>query len=284
VVSRWQLLRVGSTRHSIDHQVKRGWLELIHRGVYRVGVAAAPHQREMAALLACGAGVVLSHQSAAVLWELLPPPGAMVPVTVSTTRHLRGRSSGFRVVRTRGLGADEVSHLGSLRLTNVSRTLLDLAGSLSAHDLERAMAQANQQRLLDTRQLELLLTRYPRRSGRARIAALLNSPDGPLLTRSEAEARFLALIRKGGLRLPETNVVVQGFEVDVLWRAERLVVEIDGFAFHATRAAFERDRQRDRVLAAAGLCVIRVTWSELILKPEMLLVQLAETLACRRAP
>jgi very-short-patch-repair endonuclease/predicted transcriptional regulator of viral defense system len=284
VVSRWQLLRAGISRHWIDLHLKRGWLEPVHRGVYQVGPVSAPHQREMAALLACGAGAVLSHQTAAALWELLPPFGPKVPVTVSTRRNLRGRSSGIHVYRVRSLGADEVSSLGNLHLTSPSRTLLDLAGSLSARELERAMSRADRQRLLDRKELELLLSRYPRRPGRTSLLTLLASPDGPVLTRSEAEERFIALIRKGGLRPPEMNVMVKGFEVDAFWRAERLVVEVDGFAFHSARAAFERDRQRDGVLMAAGLRVIRITWCQLTLAPEALLVQLAQTLAASGAP
>jgi very-short-patch-repair endonuclease len=283
VVTGRQLMRAGSTRYAIGHYLKTGWLEPMHRGVYGVGPVMAPHRREMAALLACGPGAVLSHRSAAALWEMLPAPPVMVPVTLSTTRDLRGRTSGIRVYRVRGLDADEVSVVRGLRVTHAARTLLDLAASLSVRDLERAMARADRKGFLDRRCLELLLTRYPRRPGRTRLAALLEGDAGPTLTRSEAEERFLALIRRAGLRDPEMNVVVQDYEVDALWRAERLVVEIDGFAFHSTRAVFERDRQRDRELTAAGLTVLRITWRELTLQPEALLVQLAQALANRGA-
>ena len=52
--------------------LKRGRLHRIHRGVYAVGHRGLSlHGRFMAAVLACGEGAVLSHVSAAVLWELL---------------------------------------------------------------------------------------------------------------------------------------------------------------------------------------------------------------------
>ena len=41
-------------------------------------------------------------------------------------------------------------------------------------------------------------------------------------------------------------------EVDCLWRAQRVALELDGRAVHGSRAAFERDRVRDRALAVAG--------------------------------
>ena len=284
VVSRSQMLGVGLSGHWIDRHLKKGWLELVHRGVYRVGPVVAPHQREMAALLACGAGAVLSHRSAAALWEIVPHPGARVPVAVSTTRNLRSRSSGIRIYRFRSLGRDEVTSLGGLQLTTPARTLLDLSGTLPSRDLEQAVARADRRRLLHRSRLELLLARYPRRPGRSRIRTVLASMDGPILTRSEAEERFISLIRKVGLPLPQTNVLVNGFEVDALWQEERLIAEIDGFAFHSTRVVFEKDRHRDGVLTAAGYRVLRITWRQLTEESETLLVQLAQALIISRGP
>jgi very-short-patch-repair endonuclease len=43
----------------------------------------------------------------------------------------------------------------------------------------------------------------------------------------------------------------------------RVVIELDGHASHGTRLAFERDRERDRILTAAGWRVVRVTWRQL---------------------
>jgi len=99
------------------------------------------------------------------------------------------------------------------------------------------------------------------------------------MTRSGAEERFLDLVRRGRLPQPETNVVVRGHEVDFLWRAERLVVEVDGFAFHASRRSFESDRRRDAELAAAGWRVVRVTWRQVVDEPHATLVCVAQALA-----
>ena len=86
-------------------------------------------------------------------------------------------------------------------------------------------------------------------------------------TRSELERRFLALCRKHELPLPITNPIVEGFEVDAVWAHRRLVVELDGYEFHRTRASFERDRQRDAALLLAGYRVLRVTWWRLVHEP-----------------
>ena len=79
------------------------------------------------------------------------------------------------------------------------------------------------------------------------------------MTRSELERRFLDLCRDAGLPPPIANATVAGMEVDMLWARQRLVVELDGHAFHRTRAAFERDRVRDAALQRAGHRVLRVT-------------------------
>ena len=88
-------------------------------------------------------------------------------------------------------------------------------------------------------------------------------------------------MRKAGLSVPDLNVRLHGYELDFLWREERLVVEMDGFAFHGDRAAFEADRRRDADLAARGLQVVRITWRQITEEPEATLVRLAQALAGR---
>ncbi len=164
----------------------------------------------------------------------------------------------------------------ALPVTAPARTLLDLAGVSPLHDLERALAEARVQRLVTDRALREALDRAPGRSGTATLRALLEAE--PTLTRSEAERRLRRLILDGGLPPPETNVRLLGFEVDLVWRGAKLVVEVDGHAFHAHRAAFERDRKRDQALVAAGFRVIRVTWRQLEREPLAVLARIAQAL------
>lgn len=129
--------------------------------------------------------------------------------------------------------------------------------------LVRAFERAERLQLFDLRALERQVERgRGRRALKAiepSLAAALPSPE----TRSELERRFLDLCRNAGLPAPEVNVVVEGFEVDALWRDQRLIVELDGYEYHRTRAAFERDRARDIALQLAGYRVLRVTWRQL---------------------
>ena len=138
-------------------------------------------------------------------------------------------------------------------LTSPARTLLDLAEVLDGRELEAAYGEAIVQRLTSEAALRRLIRATPGRRGAAPLLRLLDQQAGPSLTRSQAEERFLALVRLAGFSHPEVNVRLGGHLVDFLWRNEQVVVEVDGYQFHSSRAAFERDRLRDALPAGGGL-------------------------------
>ena len=78
------------------------------------------------------------------------------------------------------------------------------------------------------------------------------------------EERFLRLCDDHGIPRPETNSIVQGFEVDFVWHDRRLIVEVDGYAYHRSPSAFERDRERDVTLTTRGWRVLRFTWAKIM--------------------
>lgn len=278
VVTRSQLLSADISEFVIEHRIERGRLMRVHRGVYRVVPQLSPWGRWMAACLACGPGTVVSHGTAAALWDLLPgPPQKSVDVTVIGRRC---RHPGIRAHRTSTLGPGETTRRAGVPVTTVARTVLDLAARGPTRTAERSLARALDQGLTSRTAVAALTERYPGRVGVRRVRTLL--ADGtPCLTRSEAEERFLALVRSARLDPPTTNTQVGGFEVDFYWRNERLAVEIDGLAFHGSAPAFERDRWRDQVLAARGVAVVRVTWRQLVEEPTAVAVRIAQALARR---
>ena len=214
----------------------------------------------MAVVLATGG--VLSHHTAAAIWGIRPHEG---PVHITVAGEARKRRPGVRIHRCHSLDA---AVQDGLPLTTPARTLQDLASQVGQPELDRAVEQAQVLRLA-TR--EEIAAQLPRRGRRALTAALY---DDPQLTRSEAERRLLALIRQARLPRPETNVRVHGYEVDLLWRRQRLIIEVDGFAYHSTRQAFERDRARDAALQAAGYRVVRFTWRQIVYDSHALVAQL----------
>jgi len=278
LVTRAQLLRAGLSSRQVERCVAAARLRPVHRGVYQVGPLPLPRAREMAAVLACGANAYLSHRSAAAVWGLLPSD-APSPVHVLVVGRDGGRRPGIVAHRVSRLRRSEVTRIEAIPITTPTRTLLDLAATVSARELEQALAEAMARRLVSRAALRSATSRRARCRGIGVLRRLLEDPVGPALARSEAEERFLALIRKAQIPGPEANAWVAGHQVDFVWRAERLVVEVDGRAFHSSARSFERDRRRDADLAALGFRVIRVTWNRIVHEPEALLVRLAQALA-----
>jgi hypothetical protein len=256
LITRDQLRRLGVGEHGIAERVRTRRLHRLHRGVYAVGHdALKPEAHWLAAVLACGEGAVLSHASAAAHWGIRPSAAALVDVTVPA-RSGRGRRNGIRVHRSGRLRATEVTVHEGIPVTTVARTLLDLADTLQDQALKRTIDEAEYQRLLDMTPLIAVVQGNPGRRG-AKVLELARA--APELTRSELEQRFLELVTRRGLPRPLLGARVEGYEIDFLWPADKVIVEVDGFAAHGTRSAFERDRIRDRRLLRAGYRTIRPT-------------------------
>lgn len=278
VVTRAQAGAAGVAGHVLDYRVRTGLLTRIHRGVYRVGPVTAPRMREMAAVLACGPGAVLSHGSAAGLWGIADVLDPEEPVHVSVPRRIRGPAHGVRVHRAAVAPRERTERYG-IPVTDAPRTLLDLAAGVSALAVEAALAQAEARGLVTLDQVEARLAAHTGRGGSRGLRAALEGFGGPALTRSKAERRLLRLLRKAEIPPPRVNAIVHGWEVDFTWPDRRVAVEVDGYEFHRGRPAFERDRRRDGVLTGAGWRVLRITWRQLERRPEAFLVQLAGALA-----
>ena len=279
VVARRQLLAMGIGTGAIATRMRRHQLHPVHRGVYAVGhLALLPLARETAAVLAAGPGSFVSHRSSVVVWHLVPVNDE-APVDVTVAASGRGGRPGLRVHRSRLVAARDVRHLRGLPVASPARALIDFAEEASERELERALHEALARNLVNVRALLAEADRFRGRRGVARLRHMVDESDHPMLTRSEAEERFLSLVRSGELPMPETNVLVDGYEVDFLWREERLVIEVDGFRFHSSRRAFERDRRRDADLQAAGFSVLRLTWRQIVHEPHPTIARTARALA-----
>jgi very-short-patch-repair endonuclease len=256
VVSRAQLLAVGVGPHAIKYRVAHNRLHRLHNGVYAVGfIPATPLPRAMAAVLAGGPQAVLSHRSAAALWELgrwtMP-----LELTAPAKRARRGIHCHKSV-----LSREDTTTNHGLPVTTPARTLVDLADVLDDRALTRATNEAQVRGLVTAEQIAEQVSRSPGRRAQTRLSLHLPGHNAP--TRSVLEDRFLELLREHGLPAPAVNQRVHGHEVDALWLRQKLIVELDGRAFHDHADAFEHDRARDATLLAAGYRVMRITWARL---------------------
>jgi AbiEi antitoxin C-terminal domain/Protein of unknown function (DUF559) len=269
VVSMAQLVALGLDAAGVQSRVRRRRLHPLHRGVYAVGHrAVGADARRLAAVLACGDHAVVSHRSAADLWGLRRSDAAQVEISVPTHAGRR-RRPGITIHRSSLAQFETTTTPHGIPTTTPARTLLDLAEVVPHRALERATDQAEALRLFDLEAIELVLRAHPHRHGAARLGKLLGGyAVGEQFTRSELEERFLALCERHGIPAPQVNSRVAGLEVDFFWPRAGLVAELDGHTHHGTRAAFERDRERDAHLLLHGVRTLRITRRRLATEPE----------------
>lgn len=264
VFAAWQVIERGIGEDILRGRREGGLLVPLHQGVYALGYVRLTREgRWMADVLACGPGAVLSHFHAGQLWHMCGSYGPVEVLRQSGGFQSKGHR-GVRLHQTRRLHAYEVTVERGIPAACRERVLLDLAGRTDAKRLERIFVQAYKSGHLDWRRLRTIITR--RRGckgvGRLRRIALEVDPQA-LETKSVSEVDFLALCREANLSVPAVNVLVEGHLVDFLWSAQKVVVEIDSWSHHGDRPTFEKDRQTDVDLIAAGYDVHRTTYKML---------------------
>jgi very-short-patch-repair endonuclease len=228
----------------------------------------------MAAVLACGDGAVLSHHSAAALWKLLRPLDGPIHVSIPTTNgraaqrgiHLHRCPSLFTPAEPSpspspsylhqegGRGRGLATYRNRIPVTTIQRTINDLDGIVPPYLLRRAKRQAE----LEGVHLKGMEGRRPR---------------------SDLEEDFFALVDEHRLPFPETNVKLGRWEVDFLWREQRVVVEIDSFLYHRGSIAFQDDHVRDLDLRQLGFTVLRYSELQLGEEPARIAADVAAALA-----
>jgi predicted transcriptional regulator of viral defense system len=279
VVSARQMRALGYSEEQISGAAGSGRLLRIHRGVYAVGHRRIGwHGHCLAAVLA-SAPALASHASAGKLWGLLRYEPGSFDVTAPTRRHAK---PDVRVHFARLTVRDEAV-VDAIPATSVSRTILDLASTLSPARLGKVVERADELRLFDLAAVDELLGRVTRHRGITRLRSVLALyRDEPLFTRSELERRFRAAVVGAGLPAPSMNFNVAGFEIDAYWGLERFGVELDAYATHGGRAAFERDRVRQEELKLAGVEIVRITAKRFDSDPATVVERVAALLERRR--
>ena len=279
VISTQQLQACGLDSNAITVRVRRGQLHRLHWGAYAVGIASVGLRGTLtAAVLACGDDAVMSHHSAGAWHDMLKWHGGRPDVIVP--RGAGRNRSGIRSHCSRSLDPYDVWRRGNILVTSPARTALDLATKLTPKALRRMVRQAFANGIVSARQLADVLARSPRHPGAAKLRALL--ADGYVPTRSELEDRALDLLHTTGIERPEVNprLVLSGrtIQPDLLWREQRVIVELDGAAWHEQRLAREDDAERQALLEAHGYRVLRITWRQLVDHPRQTIARMRAAL------
>jgi very-short-patch-repair endonuclease len=255
-VTRQQLLVDGVPVGTIDAWLRRGRLVRVLQGVYaRPPVALLT--RVSAALLWCPPAAA-SHRTAAWLWQLADEP-PLVEVTVPSRCSRRSPVPWLRMYR-RDLPADRVERCGHLPTVEPEQAVLDCLAVLPQPAGEQ-LVDAALGRLVRT---DLLRDRYLANLGRrgSPTAARLLPAAVPGAA-SHPERVLARALRAAGLTGFRVNQPIRGYVADLLDAKRRLIIEVDGWATHRTRIAFQHDRTRQNVLVATGYTVLRYTASDI---------------------
>ena len=98
-------------------------------------------------------------------------------------------------------------------------------------------------------------------------------------TRSDLETAFLTLFSSRRIPQPEVNPKIGRYEVDFLWRNEKLIVEADTWTYHRGSISFEDDHVRDRYLRQRGYAIHRFTDLQLESEPERIVADIRGALS-----
>lgn len=279
VIALFQLLELGYSMSAIKHRIANGRLHPVRAGVYAVGRPDLTREGEwMAAVLSCGPDAVLSHGTAAALWRIQVERENRIHVTVPST--MDRRQPGIVLHRRSLFVMADATRCCDIPVSSVTRTLLDLATTVSASSLEAAVNEADKLDHIHPEDLRSEVQRHAGQPGVRPLRALLDRATFTL-TESDLERRFLQIARRAGLGKPRTQARVNGFRVDFFWPELGLVVETDGLRYHRTPSQQSRDRLRDQAHAAAGLAHLRFTHWQVRYDPQRV-TRTLQSVASRR--
>jgi hypothetical protein len=269
--TRRQARAAGLTPKEIARRLRLGRWRRLEIGLYEdVGRPEQTGDRVLKAVLRAGPQAVASHLTAAQAlgWGLLK---TSVPLQVTVPRtNGEARSKGVALFR-RKLTKAEIAAVGVLPVTSPVRTAIDLAAD--ADVMEAVVAVDSALRLKQVTLAQLRDAAQQRRSmpQSRQVQRVLTLVDP--LSGSVPESVARVLFRGSGLPLPETQYEVRSDvgafigRVDFAWPDVRLVVEIDGFAWHSSEEAFKSDRDRQNELELAGWMVLRFTAKDVLNQP-----------------
>jgi very-short-patch-repair endonuclease len=253
------------SRHRRTHLLRRGRLVPVRPGVYAVAGAPDSWERHvLAAVLAAGPGAAASHRTAAALHRLAVRNAPLLELTVPAGR--RVRLDAVRAHRSTCTVADHRTRVAGIPVTDVARTLCDLAAVLLPSELEAALDDALRRRLVSIPRVERVhaeLARPGRRRTRVVDALLAARRGGIQPGDSEPERRLVRWLVEAGFPRPaqqyRVRVGQRSYRVDCGYPDLGIDIEYDGWDAHRTRSSFDRDRARGNELEAAGRTVFRFT-------------------------
>jgi very-short-patch-repair endonuclease len=284
VITREQARNAGLTDRQIDTRLRgQRWLPL-YPAVFRVaGAPVTARQRALAACLWLGDGAVISHLTAAAVLRFDGIRGPALHVTVPrSARSGVNTKRGFALHSTTRLSLIDRVTVDGIPCTSGARTLIDIAALVDDEALEIAFESARRMRLTSVDHLARRFLELGGRgkAGSARVCRLLERQrvdDRPL--ESPLEVKVWRLLRDRRIPLPERQVAIGDYRVDMLWPEHRVILECDGFEAHAGHLRWKRDRRRVAAIEAMVYRFVHVTWDDVTRRPDEVIARIGYALA-----
>lgn len=271
LISRHQALVAGLSDDQIFRLVKTGRWDRPQAGVYGVaGVPYTPERTLLAGCLSARVATMTFGRSASWMWRMTP---GRQPASYEVVIHRgagRPRLKGITLHRFSDTHLTEpVWHRG-VPCTSPLRTAVDL-GAVAPFDTVRdAIVAAHRLKLFRMPAViaELHRVARPGRDGAGVLRRVLDELNVlGQWTPSRLELKARELFRRAGLPEPLSEVVWGDdgeYRLDFYWPQFALVVEVDGWSFHASDAARRHDLRRQNKLVLAGLGPLRYTWADIV--------------------
>lgn len=260
-----QALGAGLTIGQVRRRARSGEWVVARPRVYAVAGAPPTWVRSVAAATLClGTEAWASHATAARLWGLAGVEPDEIDVLVALDR--RVKLAGVRSHRTSGLFTADLTGHRRIAITTPERTIVDLSASVPPAALGRMVDDGLRRRLVRLDRLRRCVGRLGGSPGRR--PAVVHDLLGARLPGydpgdSDLETRVLCALVANRLPPPvqQYRVRIGGrqFRIDLAYPSARLAIELDGWAFHNSRTAFDDDRARANLLVSVGWTVLRFT-------------------------
>lgn len=213
---------------------------------------------------------VLSHRTAAWLWNLLPEP-VIIEATVPLAE-FRRTPTWLHLYR-RDLRPDWVGEVWDLPVTKPGRTILDCVGVLPAGEAERLIDESARAAISELREFRSDVW------GSAQLRAHLRG--AAFDATSEPERLFARALARRGVRMLANHPVGPYFG-DFVDERSHTIVEIDGREFHSESHTFCRDRRRQNALQLEGWFVLRYAAADVFTRLDRCVDEVVEVVRRRR--
>jgi very-short-patch-repair endonuclease len=281
--TRSQARACGYSGYQIRRRRAHGeWQVVLGPVMARAGMAVTPRLRDRAAHLAVPQSILAGPSAArwhGIDVDDLGPCLAVWP-------HDHPRLVGVRLLRQPPPERD-ILLIDGVLVTTRERAVFDCVRVLPEKAAVELLDRALQRRWITVDELLWRTAAWVGRRGAPRLVRLIRLTSAG--ARSAGERLLVSLLRGAAVTGWSANRRIHDMdgligEGDVVFERERLVVEVDGWAFHVTPERFQRDRERQNRLIAAGWTVLRFTWRDLTERPDQVIATIRATLArLRRA-